>query len=131
MKYFKLILVSFFASYFISLRLPVEANSFPDQPMVKRLLELPLEQLQEIMVVTATGRKQPMIKAPAVVRPPVAVYSTVDLTLRYHHDKRPWEVGLSIRNLFDAEAREPTDAVILYDLPLAGRNFWLELGYQF
>ncbi len=61
MKYFKLILVSFFASYFISLRLPVYANSFPDQPMVKKLLELPLEQLQKIMVVTATGSKQPMI----------------------------------------------------------------------
>lgn len=65
------------------------------------------------------------------LRSPVAAYSTVDLTLRYHHNKQPWEVGLSIRNLFDTAAREPTDAVIPYDLPLAGRNFWLELGYQF
>ncbi len=64
-------------------------------------------------------------------RPPVANYTTVDLTLRYQQEKQPWEVGLSVRNLFDADAREPSDSGIPNDLPLAGRSLWGEVRYRF
>ncbi len=64
-------------------------------------------------------------------RPPVADYTTVDLTLRYQPQKQPWEVGLSVRNAFDADVREPSDSSIPNDLPLAGRSLWGEVRYQF
>jgi iron complex outermembrane receptor protein len=64
-------------------------------------------------------------------RPPVDDYTTVDLTLRYQQEKQPWEVGLSVRNMFDADAREPSDTSIPNDLPLAGRSLWGEVRYRF
>lgn len=64
-------------------------------------------------------------------RPQIDDYTTVDLTLRYQPQKQPWEVGLSVRNLFDADAREPSDSAIPNDLPLAGRSWWGEVRYRF
>jgi iron complex outermembrane receptor protein len=64
-------------------------------------------------------------------RPTIGNYTTVDLTLRYQQEKQPWEVGLSVRNLFDEEAKEPTDATLPNDLPLAGRSWWGEVRYRF
>ena len=61
----------------------------------------------------------------------VKEYVTVDLTLGYHPAKQPWKIGLSVRNLFDADAREPSDPGIPNDLPLAGRNGWGEVRYRF
>ncbi len=72
-------------------------------------------------------------------RPAVADYTTVDLTLRYKDiQKGRTNIALSIRNLFDADAREPSPGPnsngminIPNDLPLAGRSYFLELRYQF
>jgi len=68
-------------------------------------------------------------------RPAIADYTTVDLTLRYQEAKeRGLGFAVSVRNALDADAREPSqgpNASIPYDLPLAGRNYFIELRYQF
>ena len=58
-------------------------------------------------------------------RPPVADYRLVHLTLRSPPRTRGWEWSLSIRNLFDADAREPSLAPGLQvpgDIPLEPRS---------
>lgn len=64
-------------------------------------------------------------------RRPVADYATADLTLRSVRSRQGWQVAASIRNLFDADAREPTLAgsPITDDLPLPRRSFWLQGSY--
>ena len=65
-------------------------------------------------------------------RPPVADYTTVDLTLRMPAGSKRWDLAFSVRNLFNADAREPSFAPgsIPYDFPLPGRSFQLQLGYK-
>jgi iron complex outermembrane receptor protein len=70
-------------------------------------------------------------------RSPVADYHTVDVTMRSKHFEN-WDVALKVANLFDADAREPAPALgvgnvplIPYDLPLAPREYRLELSRQF
>lgn len=65
-------------------------------------------------------------------RPDIADYTTFDLTLRSSAISKGWEFIASIRNLFDADAREPTSAGdnIPGDLPLAGRSFYLQASYS-
>jgi iron complex outermembrane receptor protein len=66
-------------------------------------------------------------------------YTTVNLTLRRKNIKHSnWNFALGVRNLFDADAREPSQGPdsngmisIPNDLPLAGRNYFLELRYRF
>jgi iron complex outermembrane receptor protein len=64
-------------------------------------------------------------------RPPVADYKTVDLTL--HTTLEKWDLSGTIRNLFNADAREPSLAPgsIPDDLPLERRSFYLQAGYRF
>lgn len=71
-------------------------------------------------------------------RPPVDDYTTVDVALHYQPQKSHWNVGLNIRNLFDADIREPTPGpnstgviAIPYDLPMEGRNFSIDVTYRF
>jgi len=72
-------------------------------------------------------------------RPPIADYTTVDLTLRYKNLREGrTNIAFSVRNLFNANAFEPSLGPnasgiinIPYDLPLAGRSYFLELRYQF
>jgi iron complex outermembrane receptor protein len=66
-------------------------------------------------------------------RPAIDDYVTVDLTLLHKERSDPWGMAASVRNLFDANAREPSPAPgsIPNDLPLPGRNFYLELSYDF
>ena len=65
-------------------------------------------------------------------RPQIDDYATVDLTLRRKVKNDSWGMAASLRNLFDADAREPSLAPggIPNDLPLPGRNFYLELSYD-
>jgi outer membrane receptor protein involved in Fe transport len=66
-------------------------------------------------------------------RSPVADYTTVDLTLRTPRAPHGWDVALSVRNLFNADAREPSlysaggvpVVALPNDLPLPGRTAWL------
>ena len=71
-------------------------------------------------------------------RPELDDYTTVDLTLRHKDIKAPWNVALIVHNLFDADAYEPSPGPnssgfisIPNDLPLAGRQWLLELRYKF
>jgi outer membrane receptor protein involved in Fe transport len=67
-------------------------------------------------------------------RPDLEGYTTVDLTLRHRRVRDRWELAFSVRNLFDADAREPSPAglppSIPNDLPLAGRSYFGELRYR-
>ncbi|MEW9900638.1 TonB-dependent receptor [Chitinivorax sp. PXF-14] len=71
-------------------------------------------------------------RAAGDTRPTVADYRTLDLTVRRGDDKQRWSAALSVRNLFDANAREPSPAPgnIPNDLPLPGRNWLVELDYR-
>lgn len=69
-------------------------------------------------------------------RPAVADYTWVDFTLRRQHIAQHWEVAFSVRNVLDANAREPglmgnTSAAIPNDLPLPGRSFFGEVRVNF
>ncbi|MFC1684164.1 TonB-dependent receptor plug domain-containing protein [Pseudomonadota bacterium] len=61
-------------------------------------------------------------------------YVMLGMTLRYRKANSPWEVAVAGRNLFNTDARESTtgdQAIFLPDdLPLAGRNFFVELRYS-
>ncbi len=65
-------------------------------------------------------------------RPPIADYTTVDLTLRTSRGKDRWDFAASIRNAFNADAREPSLApgLIPFDLPLPRRSIYLQAGYR-
>jgi len=64
-------------------------------------------------------------------RPDLGGYTLVDLTLRRTSIANKFEIAASVRNLFDQDAREPSlsPGLISNDLPLPGRNFYVELRY--
>ncbi|HEY0845125.1 MAG TPA: TonB-dependent receptor, partial [Noviherbaspirillum sp.] len=65
-------------------------------------------------------------------RQPVPDYTTVDLTLRTEQRKDSWSFAASVRNLFNANVREPSLAPglsIPNDLPMAPRSIYFQLTY--
>ncbi|MFZ2525285.1 MAG: TonB-dependent receptor [Candidatus Ferrigenium altingense] len=74
------------------------------------------------------GRK----REPTDTRPAIADYRTVDLTLRNQKRSGDWDFAFTVRNLFNADAREPSPApgLIPNDLPLAPREYRFELSHQ-
>lgn len=64
-------------------------------------------------------------------RPQIPDYTTVDLTVRTNRSKEGWDFAASVRNLFNADVREPSQigSGITYDLPMPRRNFWLQVRY--
>lgn len=69
-------------------------------------------------------------------RPDIDDYTTVDLTVRTQRGKNAWDLVLSVRNLFNADVREPSPfgtpfVALPYDLPQAGRSFYAQAGYRF
>jgi iron complex outermembrane receptor protein len=67
-------------------------------------------------------------------RPPVADYTTLDLTLRSNRGKQAWELAGSVRNLFNADVREPSlapGASLPNDLPMPRRSLYLQAAYRF
>ncbi|WP_374562923.1 TonB-dependent receptor plug domain-containing protein [Ideonella sp.] len=68
-------------------------------------------------------------------RPKVPDYTTVDLNLRVEPGGGPWAVALTLRNLFNADAREPSIygvpfVSLPYDIPLAGRSALLQFSWR-
>ncbi|ALP54222.1 hypothetical protein Tel_14335 [Candidatus Tenderia electrophaga] len=63
-------------------------------------------------------------------RPAIDDYTTVDLFLRHQPDNRHWQFGLSAKNVFDEDAREPSDGTIPGDYPLEGRSVFLEVVFH-
>lgn len=75
-------------------------------------------------------------REPGDTRPPVKDYTTADLTLRFAAAASPWDLALTLKNLFDADAREPSPfgmpvVPIPGDLPLPGRSVFLQAGVRF
>lgn len=64
-------------------------------------------------------------------RPQAPDYATADLTLRSTRPRLGWDVAASVRNLFDANVREPSQAGsgLVYDLPMPRRSYWLQARY--
>lgn len=67
------------------------------------------------------------------LRAPVPNYTSVDLSLRMGQPRSAWSLMGGLRNLFNADIREPTLApgtAIPNDLPMAGRSFYLQLSVK-
>ena len=66
-------------------------------------------------------------------RAPIADYATLDLTLRTTQRRNHWDFAVSVRNLFNADAREPSliNGGIPNDLPLARRALYAQATYGF
>lgn len=67
-------------------------------------------------------------------------YATLDLTLRTDRAAKGWDMAVSVRNLFDADAREPTPydmspgqpyISLPFDFPLPGRSFYVQASHRF
>jgi outer membrane receptor for ferrienterochelin and colicins len=69
-------------------------------------------------------------RAPGDTRTNISDYTLVDMTLRCDVRSVPMEWAASVRNAFNADAREPAPAVIPNDFPLSGRSVYLELSYH-
>lgn len=73
------------------------------------------------------------LRAVGDARAPIPDYTTADLTLRTAAGKAGWDLALSVRNLFNADAREPSLAPGLAlpgDIPLARRSLYAQLVYR-
>lgn len=72
-------------------------------------------------------------RAPGDTRPEIKDYTTVDMTLRYKEKQQPWHAALAVRNVFDADAREPSPAPghVPNDFPLPGRSVFIEVERRF
>jgi outer membrane receptor for ferrienterochelin and colicins len=66
------------------------------------------------------------------IRPAIADYHTVDVTLRNQKRDSDWDFAVKVLNLFNADAREPSPSpgLIRNDLPLARREWRVELSHQ-
>lgn len=73
-------------------------------------------------------------------RPSLAGYETVDLTVRSERQGRGWNTAISIRNLLDAEVREPSIydrsggqpyISLPNDYPMPGRSLYVQGTYTF
>lgn len=71
-------------------------------------------------------------RAAGDTRPPVPDYTTLDLALRTRQGKGQWGFAASIRNLLNADVREPSLApgLIPNDLPMAPRAIYLQAIYR-
>lgn len=75
------------------------------------------------------GRQRP----PGDKRTPIADDKTVDLNLRSNHGRGNWDFSVGVRNLFNADVREPSPGPGLQlpgDLPMAPRALSLQASYQ-
>lgn len=71
-------------------------------------------------------------RAAGDTRPDVPDYTTVDLNVRSSAGVKGWELSGGVRNVFNADAREPVAASVLIanDLPLPRRTFFLQAVYR-
>ncbi len=72
-------------------------------------------------------------RAAGDLRAPLGSYTAVDLTLATRNGRPGWNFTASVRNLFDADVREPSLAPglsIPHDLPMAPRAFTVQAIYS-
>jgi outer membrane receptor for ferrienterochelin and colicin len=63
-------------------------------------------------------------------RTALAAYAISDTTIRYE-SSQSWEFAASVRNVFDKQANEYNSGSLENDLPLPGRNIYVEMKYKF
>lgn len=66
-------------------------------------------------------------------RPAIADYTSVDVSLRSQRERGKWEWTATVRNLLNADIREPSIApglAIPNDLPMAPRSIYVQLIYK-
>jgi len=63
-------------------------------------------------------------------RPEISNYTVVNMVLRYKKRNTHWELSAYVKNLFDEDAREPSNGLIADDYPLEGRSAYLEVRYN-
>lgn len=68
-------------------------------------------------------------RGPADPRPTIDDYVWTDSRLELAMDS--WTFGLVLQNLLDEDAREPSIGYVPYDYPLAGRQWMLDISYDF
>lgn len=71
-------------------------------------------------------------RAAGDMRPQVPDYTTVDLNIRSSASSKGWTLSGGVRNLLNADAREPlaSSVSIVNDLPLPKRSFFLQATYR-
>lgn len=69
-------------------------------------------------------------RAAGDLRDEIDDYTLVDVTLRKSNLLKHLDIAFSAHNLFDEDARGPSDGQIPDDYPLAGRSIWLELSWR-
>lgn len=72
-------------------------------------------------------------RAAGDLRPDIADYTTLDLTVQTRNGKNRWDFAAGVRNLFNADVREPSLApgtAIPNDLPMAPRSVNLQAIYR-
>jgi iron complex outermembrane receptor protein len=75
------------------------------------------------------------LRAPGDTRAALKGYNTLDLTLRTDRGAQAWNFSASARNLFNADAREPSPFGLPFvsvpnDFPLPGRAIYLQAEYK-
>ena len=66
-------------------------------------------------------------RATGDVRPEIDDYSLVNFTLRRKQIMKDMDLAFGVRNIFNEDAREPSDASIPNDFPLNSRAVWAEV----
>jgi iron complex outermembrane receptor protein len=76
-------------------------------------------------------RARPVAPTAALQRPEIDDYALANLTLMRKNLLPDLDASLALRNLADADAREPSSGEIAQDYPLESRSLWVELRYSF
>lgn len=108
----------------------------PDTPRHQLSLSMNWKPLPTWSLNTQLNWVMDRARNPEDQRSDIDDYRLVNLTLRKKSSDGHWEGAISIRNLFDSDAREPSpwadpQAFIPDDLPLSGRTLFGEIIYQF
>ena len=72
-------------------------------------------------------------RAAGDARPPIADDKTLDFALRRVRKEGQWELTFGVRNLFNADVREPSftpGQTLPEDLPMAGRAVYLQVSHR-
>lgn len=69
------------------------------------------------------------LRSAADTRAKIVNYTLANASLHRKHIVRNLDISLSLRNLADVDAREPSNGIIAEDYPLEGHSAWLGLRY--
>jgi len=69
-------------------------------------------------------------RAQGDIRPAIADYTLVNVTLHRKNVVRDLDLSLAVRNATNSDAREPSSSTIPDDYPMEGRSLWLGLSYS-